>query len=87
MSTLTVRVCEECGIQSANPDGWLVIAGFDVRSATTGEPVTAVPTGADICSPGCLLRYVSRHLEPAMSGHSVTRQHTITLQQPVVHVA
>ncbi len=72
MSTLTVKVCEECGSQSASADGWLVIAGLDIRSATTGEVVTRVPAGTDLCSPGCLLRYVSRRLEPAMNGHSAT---------------
>ncbi len=79
MSTLTVKVCEECGRRSAKADGWLVVSNMDVRSAKTGESVLSSEQGMDICSPGCLLRYVSRSLDLEASNRepwiSRTSQH------------
>lgn len=69
MSTLTVKVCEECGRQSVSGDGWLVVSDIDIRSASTNESLVSCDSGVDVCSPGCLLRYISRSLEPAMNGH------------------
>lgn len=75
MSTLTVKVCEECGRQSATGEGWLVIADMDIRSARTNQPVVHSEGAVDLCSPGCVLRYVSRCLEPAMNGHAPSCKH------------
>ena len=69
MATLMVKVCEECGKQSMTGDGWLVIGGIDIRSANTNEAVVRTEADTDLCSPGCVLRYISRHLEPAMNAH------------------
>jgi hypothetical protein len=84
MSTMVVRVCEECGSQSANADGWLVISGFDIRTAKTGEVVIQVPSGTDLCSPGCVLRYVSKQLKPAMNGHSQSAVELRDATRPMV---
>jgi len=72
MSTLVVKVCEVCGSQSVTGDGWLVISNIDIRSANRDEPVVQSDAPIDVCSPGCLLRYVSKSLEPAM--HHQSRQ-------------
>jgi len=82
VATLTVKVCEECGSQSATADGWLVIAGIDIRSAKTGEVVARIAEGTDLCSPGCLLRHISRRLEPAMNGHSLLSHKVGRAAQP-----
>ena len=70
MSTLVVKVCEVCGNQSVTGDGWLVISSIDIRSANTDEPVVESDAPIDVCSPGCLVRYVSKSLEPAMHHQS-----------------
>jgi hypothetical protein len=75
MSTLTVKVCEECGAQSATGEGWLVIADIDIRWARTNQPVIHSEGVIDLCSPGCVLRYLSRSLEPAMNGHAAAHKH------------
>ncbi len=62
MSTLMVKVCEECGKQSKTADGWLVIADLDLKCIGTGASLIK-KTDVDVCSQGCLLRYISRHLE------------------------
>ncbi len=74
MSTLTVKVCEECGKQSVQGDGWLVIADIDIRSMSTDRSLMRAEQSIAICSPGCLLRYISRELEPAMNAHAHIHQ-------------
>lgn len=67
MATRTVKVCDECGKQSTGTDSWLVMEGISVRSAKTGKCVVNSDTSVDLCSPGCLLRYLSKRLEPLMT--------------------
>lgn len=67
MSTLVVKVCEECGRQSAMTDSWLVISDLEIKSAGAGESLVRVDSEVDLCSPGCLVRYISRRLEPSMA--------------------
>ncbi len=84
MSTLTIRVCEECGAQSVTADGWLVMENINIRQAKTGCSVLQSDESVDLCSPGCVLRYISRCLEPAMNGHSAScRSRVETAEQPV----
>lgn len=71
MSILTVTVCEECGKQSTNCDGWLIIDSLDVRGAKAGPPFVS-ERGVDLCSQGCALRYVSRALERAGNSQEIT---------------
>lgn len=64
MATRTVKVCDECGKQCTSMDSWLVMEGISVRSGKTGKSVVNSDTSVDLCSPGCLLRYISKHIEP-----------------------
>jgi hypothetical protein len=66
MSTLMVTVCEECGKQSANCEGWLVIESLDLKAAK-GVRSFVNERGIDLCSQGCVLRYVSRMMERGVS--------------------
>ena len=66
MSTLTVKVCEECGEQTAHWDKWLVVSRFDVKHAVTGESVVQSSGDLDFCSQGCIVRYIARSIEHAM---------------------
>lgn len=72
MSTLMVKVCEECGKRSDRADGWLVVSRLDVRSSGTGDRLID-DTDVDLCSQGCLLRHVSRQIESAAHNHAHTR--------------
>jgi len=71
MSILTVKVCEECGKQTTDGDGWLVMSSIEIRSAGTREGLMCSNIDLDLCSHGCLLRYISRNLERAQSRHQV----------------
>ncbi|MCE5315614.1 MAG: hypothetical protein ABFD49_03845 [Armatimonadota bacterium] len=68
MSIRTVKVCEECGRQTTDGENWLVMSSIEIRQAGTREDVVCSHIDLDFCSPGCLLRYVSRGLE---QGHQV----------------
>lgn len=72
MSTVCVKVCEECSRQSADPRGWLVLDGLHIRSAKTSEKLVGVEGGLDLCSLGCLLRYITRTVDCATSGLTST---------------
>jgi len=69
MSTLTVKVCEECGEQAINPDRWLAVPSIDIRLSKTNRNLLNWSAPMDFCSPGCLLRRISRELGPSMNGH------------------
>jgi hypothetical protein len=69
MSIRTVKVCEECGKQTTNGDSWLVMSSIEIRSAGTNEELVCSNIDLDLCSPGCLLRYVSRNLEQVQARH------------------
>lgn len=71
MSIRTVKVCEECGKQTTNGESWLVMSSIEIRSAGTNEDLVCSNIDLDLCSQGCLLRYVSRHLEQAQTRHPV----------------
>ncbi|MEN6357044.1 MAG: hypothetical protein ABFD83_08185 [Armatimonadota bacterium] len=73
MSIRTVKVCEECGKQTTNGDSWLVMSSIEIRSAGTHEELVCSNIDLDLCSPGCLLRYVSRNLEQVQARHTVGR--------------
>jgi len=75
MATLSVKVCDECGKQGTSMDTWMVLEGIEVRSAKTGRSVISSNTGVDLCSPGCLLRYLSKSLEPMMAERVAACQH------------
>lgn len=65
MATIVVKVCEECGKQSSSVDGWLVVSALDVKSAGSGRVLVRSDKELDLCSPGCLLRYISRNIDRA----------------------
>ncbi|MHB9038150.1 MAG: hypothetical protein ACYC64_15945 [Armatimonadota bacterium] len=69
MSIRTVKVCEECGKQTTDGESWLVMSSIEIRQAGTRESVVCSNIDLDLCSPGCLLRYVSRNLEHAQNRH------------------
>jgi hypothetical protein len=69
MSTLVVKVCEACGEQFSQRSAWLVVDALDIKRGGTAETLLHVEDEMDFCSPGCLLRYVSRNVEHAMAHH------------------
>jgi hypothetical protein len=73
MSRQTIKVCEECGRQTANGESWMVMSSIDVWSAGTRDSLLHSATDLDLCSPGCLLRYISRALEYSQGRHPLTR--------------
>lgn len=73
MSIRTVKVCEECGKQTMNGDAWLVMSDIEIRTAGLRENLVSSKIDLDFCSPGCLLRFVSRSLEIAQGRHPICR--------------
>ena len=73
MSIITVRVCEECGRNYAENDASLVVAGMDVKSAVSDRTILHSNTDLDFCSPGCMLRYVSKRVEKVVAEMSTER--------------
>ncbi|MEN6581149.1 MAG: hypothetical protein ABFD54_01720 [Armatimonadota bacterium] len=74
MAIRTVKVCEECGKQTAQGDSWLIMTSIEIMSASNrSDLVHSENIDLDFCSPGCLLRYISRSLELAQSRHTVPR--------------
>jgi hypothetical protein len=69
MSTLIVKVCEMCGDQFSQRESWLVVDNLDIKRGRTAETLLHVDDEMDFCSPGCLLRYVSRSVEHALGEH------------------
>lgn len=69
MSTLVVKVCEMCGQQFPSKDSWLVVDNLDIRRGSTAESLLHVDDQMDFCSPGCMLRYLSRSVEHAVVHH------------------
>lgn len=82
MSRQTIKVCEECGRQTTNGDSWLVMSGIDVWSAGTSQVVMHSTTDLDLCSPGCLLRYISKAMEYSQGRHPLTR-HKVHADKPI----
>lgn len=75
MSKRTIIVCEECGRQTTDGDTWMVMSSINILSAATRENLVRSSIDLDLCSPGCLLRYISRELEFAQGRHPLTRSH------------
>ncbi|MCE5323685.1 hypothetical protein LLG46_10280 [bacterium] len=73
MSIRTVKVCEECGKQTTNGDSWLVMSSIEIRYAGSNKELFCSNIDLDLCSPGCLLRYISRNLEHAQSRNIADR--------------
>ena len=69
MSTMMIKVCEECGKQETSRHSWLIIENIDIKSVETNESVIS-SSNVDLCSPGCLLRYISKAADAATTGHS-----------------
>jgi hypothetical protein len=77
MSIRTVKVCEECGKQTTDGESWLVMSSIEISVAGSREELVSSNTDLDLCSPGCLLRYVSRNLEQAQSRHAICKDDNI----------
>ncbi len=77
MSILTVKVCEECGKQTTDGDGWLVMSSIEIRSAGTRDELMCSDVDLDLCSHGCLLRYISRNLEKVQTRHPVRKSENV----------
>jgi hypothetical protein len=56
-------ICDECGTQSQHPNRWLMLSSLEVRKLLSGAEVSAVASELDFCSPGCLVRWVSKTVE------------------------
>lgn len=84
MSTRTVKVCEECGRQCGNPIGWLVVSSMNIRSAATDDILVRSEAELDLCSQGCLLRYITRTLERAKVNRNAqpARQEPAKTEEP-----
>lgn len=73
MSKRTIIVCEECGRQTTDGDAWMVMSSINILTSGTRESLVRSAIDLDLCSPGCLLRYISRELEFAQGRHPLTR--------------
>ncbi|HOM71785.1 MAG TPA: hypothetical protein PLP86_06020, partial [Armatimonadota bacterium] len=60
MSILTGYICDECGVQTRTPEKWLVLSKIDIHRLLGDGSVVSVKSKLDFCSPGCLLRWLSR---------------------------
>lgn len=63
MATVMVKVCDGCGKQSANIDGWITVSSLDISAAATGETLARPDRELDMCSMGCLLRYITKRVD------------------------
>lgn len=69
MSTMMIKVCEECGKQETSRHSWLIIENIDIKSVETNESVIRA-SHVDLCSQGCLLRYIAKAVDAATTGHT-----------------
>ena len=76
MSILTGYICDECGAQTQSPETWLVLSKMDVHRLFGDASVVSVRSKLDFCSPGCLLRWVSKAVIPNGSCHEHLRLET-----------
>lgn len=69
MSTMMIKVCEECGKQETSRHSWLIMENIDIKSVETNESVIK-ESNVDLCSQGCLLRYIAKAVDAATTGHT-----------------
>lgn len=78
MAILSGYICDECGTQSQVPDRWLMLSALDVRRLLSGTDLLSVSTELDFCSPGCLLRWLSKAVE---KGAKVAEQYQLEVTE------
>ena len=76
MAILTGYICDECGTQTRSPETWLVLTEMDIHRLFGDENLISVHSKLDFCSPGCLLRWLSKAINPDMSCHEPLRLET-----------
>jgi len=69
MSDVMMKACEECGEHSVSWDSWLTVSSLEIRLTKAGDDLIHWDEDLDFCSPGCLLRYVSKSVNQAMACH------------------
>ena len=74
MSTITMRVCEECGMRYVGEGGSLIVKSMQIQSAKPDDMLLDSEKELDFCSQGCFMRYTSKHLEKAITNH-LRREH------------
>lgn len=74
MAKITLTVCEVCSENCVPTDRWLKLLSMDVRYGDTNDALVQSDADLDFCSPGCLMRYLAKRLEPATNGHALSRQ-------------
>jgi hypothetical protein len=62
MAILKGYVCDECGTQAQIPSRWLILQKMDLKDLESAREVLEVKSKLDFCSPGCVIRWISRHL-------------------------
>ncbi len=67
MSTIIMRVCEECGMRYTGESGSLVVASMHIKSAKHDEALIDSDKDLDFCSQGCFMRYTAKRLEKAIT--------------------
>lgn len=63
MAVFSGYTCDECGTQAQHPDRWLVLSALDVHRLLSGTDLVSVSADLDFCSPGCLIRWLSKAVE------------------------
>ena len=67
MSTIIMRVCEECRTHYVGEGGSLVVASMHIKSAKRDEALIDSDKDLDFCSQGCFMRYTAKRLEKAIT--------------------
>lgn len=68
MAILKGYICDECGTQVQQPSRWLILRGIELNDLESGREVLSVKSELDFCSPGCVIRWISKHL--TVSNHA-----------------
>jgi hypothetical protein len=62
MAVVKGYICDECGARAQRPDRWLLLQAIDLKDLERGRKILGVKSELDFCSPGCVIRWISKRL-------------------------